>query len=299
MIKINDNDYRLVLLDTNALSEFAKHDESFRRFVTWSITPPQPMFVPCFSAFSLLELRRYPDVYGRFSQLFRELPCMLVKSHEELLDDEVRCYPDPSDINPTSVGFSTQGGKGTDLDRVLEMASADETVLRQEKYWNDAAHDIVEGIASLVPNFPPDRDTYTRVEVQRFLEITVFSQIAMRHHDFAEQMVTRANQPVNISAFPSVKATAYAVWHKFYADLNRKRARSDAFDIIIVSAVPYVDAIITERHLAQGLRQAKRMDNFIEHLTIQTLPDFRHSAPPIHAPLASIRAAPPLTTRHR
>ena len=100
----------------------------------------------------------------------------------------------------------------------------------------------------------------------------------MRQVDFAKQMVEVKNQQVNISAFPSVKATAYTVWHKFYADRNRKWTRSDAFDIIIASAIPYVDAVITESHLAESLRKTKRLDDFIEHLTIYTLRDFRNSA---------------------
>jgi hypothetical protein len=36
VITITGNDYRLVLLDTNALSEFAKRGDSFRHFLTWS-----------------------------------------------------------------------------------------------------------------------------------------------------------------------------------------------------------------------------------------------------------------------
>ncbi len=76
VITVNGNDYRLVLLDTNALSEFAKQGDSFRHFLTWSSA--EPMFVPCFSLFSVLEIRRRPNVYGRFRELFRVLPCMLV-----------------------------------------------------------------------------------------------------------------------------------------------------------------------------------------------------------------------------
>jgi hypothetical protein len=286
VITLNGNDYRLVLLDTNALSEFAKQGDGFRHFLTWSSA--QPMFVPCFSLFSVLEMRRRPDVYGRFKELFRVLPCMLLKSHEQLLEDEVRCYPDPSGIDPTLLGFSMLGGEGMDLRRVLDTASEDEFFRGQEKYWNDGAQDIVEGIASLVANFPPDGDTYTRDEVRHFVEMAGFSQVAMRQPDFAKQMVEIDNQAVSIGAFPSVKATTYAVWHKFYADRNRKWTRSDAFDIIIASAIPYVDAVVTESHLAEGLRKTKRLDDFIEHLTIHTLRDFRHSAPAA----ASVHVAP-------
>lgn len=277
MITLNGNDYRLVLLDTNALSEFAKQGDSFRHFLTWSSA--QPMFVPCFSLFSVLEMRRRLEVYGRFRELFRVLPCMLVKSHEQLLEEEVRCYPDPSGIDPTLLGFSMLGGEGMDLVRVLDTASEDEFFRGREKYWNDGAQDIVEGIASLVANFPPDGDTYTRDEVRHFVEMAGFSQVVMRQLDFAKQMVEIENEAVSIGAFPSVKATTYAVWHKFYADRNRRWTRSDAFDIIIASAIPYVDAVVTESHLAEGLRKTKRLDDFIEHLTIHTLRDFRHSAP--------------------
>jgi hypothetical protein len=97
----------------------------------------------------------------------------------------------------------------------------------------------------------------------------------MRQHDFAKQTVEIESQAITIDAFPSVKATAYAVWHKFYADRNRKWTRSDAFDIIIASATPYVDAVVTESHLAESLRKTKRLDDFMENLTIHTLSDFR------------------------
>jgi hypothetical protein len=277
VITINGNDYRLVLLDTNALSEFTKQGESFRHFLAWSSA--QLMFVPCFSLFSVLEMRRRPDVYGRFQELFRVLPCMVVKSHEQLLEDEARCYPDPSGIDPTLLGFSPLGGDGMDLVRVLDAASEDELFRGQEEDWNDGAQGIVEGIASLVANFRPNGDKYRRDEVRHFVEMAGFSQVAMRQPDLAKQIVEVESQAVSIDAFPSVKATTYAVWHKFYADRNRKWTRSDAFDIIIASAIPYVDAVVTENHLAEGLRKTKRLDNFVEHLTIHSLRDFRHSAP--------------------
>jgi hypothetical protein len=287
VVTINGSTYRLVLLDTNALSEFAKRGEDFGHFLTWLAA--EPMFVPCFSLFSVLEMRRRPDVYERFKELFRVLPSFLLKSHEQLLEDEVRCYPDPSGIDPTLLGFSMLGGDGMDLTRVLDTAYEGGSLRDRTTYWNNGAQDIVEGIASLVVNFPSDGDTYSRYDVGHFVEMASFSQVAIRQRDFARQMVETDNQAVQIGAFPSVKATSYAVWHKFYADRNRKWVRSDAFDIIIASAVPYVDAVVTESHLAEGLRKTKRLDDFIEHLTILTLRDFRHSAP---KSAASLDAAP-------
>ena len=275
VIKINGTEYRLVLLDTNALSEFSREANSFRQFLSWSNA--SPAFVPCFSPFSVLEMRHRVDVYQRFKELFGVFPSIMLKSHEQLLDEEVNSYPDPSDIDPTLLGFSALGGEGMDLDRVLELAFGDAFVRGREKYWNEGRQDIVEGIASLVANFPPDGETYGPGEVRQFIEMAGFSQIAMRQVDFAKQMVQINNQQVDISAFPSVKATTYAVWHKFYADRNRKWKRSDAYDIIIASAIPYMDAVITESHLAESMRKTKRLDDFIQHLAVYTLRDFRAS----------------------
>jgi hypothetical protein len=287
VITINGTDYRLALLDTNALTEFSKQGESFRHFAKWSGS--EPMFIPCFSLFSVLELRRRNDVYDRFKELFRVRPCMLVKSHEQLLEEEARCYPHHSGIDPTLLGFSMLGGEGMDLARVLDPASEDETYRAQERYWNDEEHGIAEGIASLVANFPPDGDTYTRDEVRQFVEIAGFSQIAMRQQDFAHRVIGVEKRSVNIDAFPSVKATTYTVWQKFYADRDRKWTRSDGFDIIISAATPYVDAVVTENHQAEALRKTRRLDDFLGDLAVYSMRDFRHAAPPV--PAAPLDAA--------
>jgi hypothetical protein len=273
VIKINGNEYRLALLDTNAVSEFVKHRASLRSFFTWMHGPP--MYVPCFSIFSILELGRRDDVYKQFKDLFQVVPCLIIKSHEQLLEEEVRSYPDPSNLDPVLLAFSALGGEGMDLDRVLGTAFGDDWLLDRARYWNESAHGIVEGIASLVSNYPPEGETYRPAEARHFVEVTTFEQLAMRQADFAKYWVKERSEVVDIRAFPSVKATSYAVWHKFYSDRNRKIHTSDAFDIIIASAVPYVDAVVTESHLAESLRKTQRMDDFIEHITIYTLRDFR------------------------
>lgn len=276
MVTLNGTDYRLCLLDTNALSELVKREEVLRHFLTWSINA-KPAFVPCFSLFTVLELRRSPDVYRRFIELFRMIPCLMLKSHEQLLE-ETSCYPDPSRIDPSLLGFSPLGGDGMDLERVLCCAEQDELFGAQERYWNASQDGIVEGVTSLVANFPPEAETYSRSEIRAFVEISSFSQLAMRQRSFAEEMLGN-NEAVEMAAFPSLKATTYTVWHKFYTDATRKPSRSDAFDIVISAATPYVEAIVTENHQAEALRKTKRLDAFIKNLIVLTLRDFRSTAP--------------------
>ena len=67
----------------------------------------------------------------------------------------------------------------------------------------------------------------------------------------------------------------YTVFHKFYTDRNRKPSDSDAFDVLISAALPYVEAFITEAHQAEVLRKTKRRDDFLTNLQVLTLRDFR------------------------
>lgn len=81
----------------------------------------------------------------------------------------------------------------------------------------------------------------------------------------------------------------YTVFQKFYADRDRKPYDSDAFDVLISAAAPYVEAIVTERHLAESLRKTKRRDGFLDRLHVLTLSDFRTGRPVAvdQSPLAS------------
>jgi hypothetical protein len=106
-------------------------------------------------------------------------------------------------------------------------------------------------------------------------------QLFWRAPGFAENIVDRGDA-VEIDALPSLKASLYTVLHKFYSDRTRKPTRSDAFDIIIAAATPYVEAIITENHQAEALRKTMNRDDFISGLKVFTLRDFRR--PPVARP---------------
>jgi hypothetical protein len=276
MIRLGETDYRLCLLDTNAVSEMAKRPKTLGQFLSWAHGTP-PVFMPCFSLFTVLELRQNHSVYAQFMQWFGQVPCIILKSHEQLLEDEVNSYPDPSAIDPTLLGFSAGlGGEGNDLRKALPHAFGTKSVRKQERKWNDGRDEIVRGIGSLVANFPPERDTYTDSEIRFFLEVTGLQQLVLRAPGFAELIIDNG-ETVDVDAFPSLKATAYTVFHKFYSDRTRKPTRSDAFDIIIAAATPYVEAVITENHQAEVLRKTMRRDDFISDLNVFTLRDLRHA----------------------
>lgn len=281
MISLNGNQYGLCLLDTNAASEMAKRpDTEFKHFISWALGG-EVKHIPAFSLFTVLELRKRQDVYRKFLNLFDQFPCAVLRSHEQLLDAEAVSYPDVSGVDPLLLCFAgavlTPPG-GATLAGSLEGYLSTSEGRATERKWVGAAPSIVQGMTSLVANYPPAQTTYTPEEIRDFVEWAGFSQIAMRAPAFAASAHERG-EAVVIDAFPSIKMTAFTVFYKFYVDTPRRPAESDAFDVIISAPAPYVDAIITERHQAEVIRKTKQQDNFLEKLRVFTLRDFRTDSP--------------------
>jgi hypothetical protein len=277
VLRLDHTNYPLCLLDTNAASTLVKNrDRECKHYLEWSMSTP-PMFLPTFSLFTVLELRQSPAVYEAFKEVFSVIPCVFVKSFDQLIEEEVRCYPDPSAIDPCLLAFAgplAEAGLSEVLDTYFQSVEG----LALEREWNEGRPDVVDGIASLVSNYLPEGETYTPKELRAFIQIAGYSQIAMRHLDFAQD-AARKEQEVDIDAFPSVKAVAFTVFYKFYADKERRSSVSDAYDIIISSATPYVEAVITENHQAEALRKMKRRDDFLNGLSVFSIRDFRGGPP--------------------
>jgi hypothetical protein len=251
---------------------------TFRHFLEWSMDT-QPQFVPCFTVYTLMELRRKPGLFEKFVEHFHPFPCVLLKGYAQLLDEEVANYPDPTGIDPCAIAFTPLGGEGNLLSNIPSILELPQHT-KQEQQWNTEGPEIVAGMVSLVKNYPPAGTTYTAEEVRYFVWLASFTQLALHgYSEFAQRVHYREGEPVDMDALPSLKAMTYAVFHKFYADCDRTPSDSDAFDVLIAAALPYVEAIITESHLAEALAKTKRRDRFLNRVQVFTLRDFRAGRP--------------------
>ena len=95
----------------------------------------------------------------------------MLKGHEELIHEEMATYPDPSHINPVLLGF---GGLALPpdqrLDRVLEYFFTTSEGNEKEAGWLAGRSQVIEGISSLVKNYPPEKSAYSPKEIGFFLE---------------------------------------------------------------------------------------------------------------------------------
>jgi hypothetical protein len=282
MLRGAEDAYPLCLLDTMAVSEMVKQPAGvFRNFVEWSHAG-EAIVVPCFTIYTVMEIRRKPDLFDAFLDLFASYPSALLRGYMDLLAAEVAEYPDPSSIDVCAIAFlpAPLGGEGNRLANLKWMLDLPEYADR-ERLWNAQAPQIVESMASHVHNFPPAADSaYTMKEVEAFELMVSLPQLMYHGHEEFVRGEVAAGHALDLDAFPSLKAMTYTVFHKFYVDRNRKASSSDAFDVLMASALPYVEAFITEAHQAEVIAKTKRrVPGFLQQLDVYTLRDFRAGPP--------------------
>jgi hypothetical protein len=272
MITLNGNEYKLCLIDTNVVSEIIKHPNTIGRRYFEALNPG--IYIPCFSLFTILELRQTKKVYNSFLEIFSIIPCIILKSLDQLFQDELDNYPDSDKVSPILVSCpGVLAPKGLKLGEILELAFSKPELRQAECKWSSGKIEILDGMLSLVKNYPPKGDKYTQNEIRIFVEIAGYQQIVLRANNFARCMADKKCQ-VLVGSFPSIKTTTFTVFYKFYMD-QRRPLESDPFDIIISSALPYVDAVVTEKHLAYILMKVKNQDDFLNHLEIYRLKDLQ------------------------
>jgi hypothetical protein len=270
LIELNGNTYRLCLIDTNVVSEMLKRPQrEFANFFTKYMTDG---CIPCFSIWTLLELRESRDLLPTFLEYFSVIPCAILKSHEQLLHDEVAGYSQPSEVNPILVAFTPiqKPPMRALIDKLFSIRKTRDLAAG----WLDGRAEMLEGMLSLRGNYRPENGkSYSKKEISFFIFSTVTSQLGMRQMSFCQQLLRR-NEPIDIDSFPSVKATSYTVFFKFYVD-NRNEKRSDVFDILISTSIPYVDVFLTERHQTEVIRRIRLYDRFLDHVNVQTITALR------------------------
>lgn len=271
MIMLNGREYKLLLVDTNILIEAVRNPT--REFANLIKLSTGGKYIICLTLFSLLEIKKSPKLYQQFLELFSNFPCAILKSHEQLLSDEVANYLSQKKINPILVAAPGRLASSNSIKDILELAFKNHQIASDAEKWIASRESVVSGIESLVPNFTSEGVKYSKKNIRNFVQLAGFQQIGIRQFNFA-QSVINSGKAVEIDQFPSIKLTTLVVFYKFYVD-KRKSRISDAFDILIFSVLPYVDAIITENHFVDMLKKIKSQDNFVDHVETYTITQLR------------------------
>lgn len=269
MIKIKENYYKLCHVDTCIISEMIKDKKTvFKNSLSELISKNT---ILCISVYTLFELNKRKDLFYEFINYFCRLPFFLLKNNNQLLADEFSSYPELND-------YSDFSNKHIDIFNFSHFSLKDNPEKLFQEYldksnftdyckkFEEDKHKILKGILDLKSN-------YSNEKYSEFIEQVVLQQLILNDKNFVKNIFDK-NGTVSISNFKFLKMMAYIVFYKFY-NTNRNPKISDVADIIMSSAYPYMDVIITERNQADYLNKIKKIDDFIVNLEIMILIDLR------------------------
>jgi len=270
MIKVNNNEYKLLLLDTNALSDLLKNRKGWIEYINREFSISKSVI--CYSVFSLSELSKNKVLFDEYLQFFSIYPSLILDGHEAIFNKELSIYGNPSkELNPITItpyAIFNKNIKSPEirLRKVLEMSG----FYDRTDYWVDSRESVLENIINLKDNYKPKGTKFTRKEIEEFMYLATVQQVMLRNLKFAEKIVKINKSEIDINQFPSIIATSYVVFYKFYPD-KRKPEPSDIFDIMISSLLPYVDYFITEGHLCEIIKKVQTIHNFLPNLSFYSI----------------------------
>lgn len=89
---IGANNYKLILLDTNAIREIVTNTNmSGKGFLENFFTNPSDKYAPCFSIYNVIELMPYQDIFDKFLNFFSIMPCFMIFTVKNVFQREVEC----------------------------------------------------------------------------------------------------------------------------------------------------------------------------------------------------------------
>lgn len=266
MIRLKGNEYQLLLLDTNALSDILKEPKKWISFLNDNFDISKTIL--SYSIFSLSEIYKSKPLFSEYLTFFSIYPSVILDGYDSIFKKEIASYRKQNkEINPIVIAPFLIKSNEIDsprekLEQVLKLSGFYE----RTQYWQDARKEILDGIIELKKNFTPaNGKTYSLIEIENFIFINTSQQIKLRDKSFVRNEIQIMKRDIDIHQFPSILSTSFVVFYKFYPD-NREAILSDVFDIIISSLLPYIDIVITEGHLCEIIRKVQKKHNFINNL---------------------------------
>lgn len=274
MIKINGQNYKICLFDTNALSQFIKYPKDWYTYFESKFSISDTII--SYSAYTLSELWYRNELFDEYLNLFGIFPSAILDGYDSIFIKEIENYTTPNKpISPIVAIPSAIKDPNLSPREKLEYVIENSGFKIKTELWRKRREEILNGILSLKDNYKPEGDKYSIKEIEQFVFMVATSQIGIRNMKFAKKTVRKSGM-IELNRFPSVKSTVFLTFYKFYLD-QRKNSPSDIMDLIIGSLFPYVDIVITEGGMADHLNQIKRRHNFLTDLEVISIRDVQRS----------------------
>jgi len=254
---------RFVYCDTNILSHLAKHPALWPGWTNYLTSNDLTLAIGS----QLAELSDATRIHESLVRLLTTLPAALIKPWDEVLSEEVAAHPRdrsaPLLMYPLNALHHEAGG----LNKLREFLSSS-GLAEARAGQRVAAKKLPERHATLQPNFPPGAGgKYAREQANEFAWVQALQWLVPTHRAFLEQFRSDPSR-LRSETFKSVRLFSLVVYFKYYLGRREPTRSSDFGDLAHLYAIPYCEAAVMEKDLANVLSQIKRHDPVLESTEI-------------------------------
>ena len=275
MIKLNQTEYKLLLLDTNILREVISNKDSEKKLFEKFISS-YSNYIFCFSIYNVIELKPYVDLYEKFLELFSILPCFMLYPFKNLLEQEWIAYQNNTKVeidNNIANAFSSLGkGDSFNLRSFLTkmFESPTSQIVENEllglediaSHWEGQREELIQSLKETgYPRNMINDDFYLFQEKSTIITMLKNAEI-------------QVTDSINHEKFPAARIMLYSQYHRLHST-KKPITKNDVMDIKIASIIPYVDAVMVEGFQADICKKAKKIIPELRDLEIFTLRDIR------------------------
>jgi hypothetical protein len=255
-ISPNKNEYKLVLLDTNALSEIVENRfNSGKGFIT-NFSPDS--YIPVFTIYNLVELRRDKKTYNNFLKFFSIYPCFLLKTQEMILTNEVENYKSSDKINILFNAFTPAGNDASNsLKKSIDTYFSNKEMMSIESNWRENESEILAAWLNHKDNFEPTKHSANNFDAQNYVETAELQFLCFEYPDFVKRTIAQ-KEDIDFNFFPSLKVMLYSQYYRLF-DSSWTEGPQEVTDVSIMAAAPYVDVIIAEKFQANIFDKIRKL----------------------------------------
>lgn len=267
----NGSEYQLLLLDTNVLSNIVKNkNHEFENLIQRFLCNN---YVLCFSFQSIIEIRKSSlggreELYKSFIELFSNVPCLMVYPYRQITNQEIENFilrKSSIDFNKALNAFSPLGKDDSYIfdkwvDRVI--GELESTIKIEEKEIIDTASTW----------------NLEKTSLKRRHQLMLYPQFEKLffRNFFATEKPEINSMIYSPNDFPAVKAMCITKYDRMFK-MNKAINVNDVYDVIISAAIPYMDAVIMEKHQIDVLRQNQSKLSQLGKVKRYTLANLRQS----------------------
>lgn len=274
---LGKNEYKLILLDTNALREIVTNENcSGKGFLSKFFAEP-PLYAPCFSIYNTIELMPYKDIYEKFLDFFSIIPCLMFFPIKIIVQEEYRSFMQNIDFkitNQIANAFSPiVNNDSYNCRRFFERLNLNKELIQN-------INEEISNLKSIAITWKSQRDI-TRKQLDKLA--LPENMIDEKYYRFVEKKTIvkdlinwgiELSRDIDLEKFPAIRIMEYSQFNRIHCTKKEIRP-NDIMDITISGIVPYLNAVITEKFQANVYKKAKSFISQMQSLEIYTLNDIR------------------------